>query len=91
MPALHPKVLANNLVSQWKVVKGDLVQIVAGQEAGKQGVVKKVFRDKNRLIVEGINLVKRHMPKTKDAPGSIVTKEAAIHYSNVALVCPETK
>jgi len=85
MPSLHRKALAKNLVQQWKIVKGDLGQIIVGQEAGKQSVVKNVFRTKNRLIVERCNLVKRYMPKNNESPCSVITKEAGIHYSNVCL------
>jgi large subunit ribosomal protein L24 len=90
MPSLHPRTLFNNLIPKWKIVKGDLVQIMTGQEAGKQGVVKKILRKKNRLIVEGCNLVKRHIKKRQDSPGTVITKEASIHYSNVLLVSPTT-
>ena len=91
MPALHPKTLAANLIKKWRIVQGDLVQITTGAEAGKQGVVKKVLRKNNRLIVEGCNLVKRHVKRREDQPGTVITKEAGIHYSNVMLVCPKTK
>jgi large subunit ribosomal protein L24 len=82
--------LAKNLIKHWKILEGDLVQIITGPESGKQGVVKKVLRKKNRLIVEGCNLVKRHIKKRADSPGTVITKEGSIHYSNVMLVCPKT-
>ncbi len=91
MPSLHPKTLAKNLIKHWKILEGDLVQIITGPESGKQGVVKKVLRKKNRLIVEGCNLVKRHIKKRAESPGTVITKEGSIHYSNVMLVCPKTK
>jgi large subunit ribosomal protein L24 len=90
MPNLHPKVLAKNLVKKWRIVKGDLVEVITGRDAGKQGVVKKVYRDKNRMIVDGCMLVKRRIKPQGDQPGYVMTKEATIHYSNVMLVDPKT-
>lgn len=90
MPSLHKKVLERNLVKKWKVYKGDLVQCIKGKDKGKQGLVKKILRDKNRVVVEGMALVKKHVRKTKDNAGSIITKEASIAMANVAVVCPQT-
>ena len=70
-----------------KVKKGDTVQIVSGANRGKTGRVIKVFVDKERLVVEGVNQVKRHMRPTQDYPqGGIIEKEASIHVSNVMLM-----
>jgi large subunit ribosomal protein L24 len=71
--------------------KNDNVVVVTGKDRGKRGRVLKVVPDKNRLIVEGVNLIKRH---TKPNPqrgikGGLVEREAALHASNVQLVCPE--
>eukprot|EP01080_Neovahlkampfia_damariscottae_P004442 gene4442-7817_t len=90
MPALHKKTLAKNLIKNWRILRGDLVQVMTGTDKGKQGVVTGVFRKKNRLVVEGVNLIKKHVKKTAETPGQVITKEAPIHYSNVLLVCPET-
>jgi large subunit ribosomal protein L24 len=90
MPNLHPKVLAKNLVKNWKIVSGDLVQVMVGKDAGKQGIVKKVLRHKNRLIVEGCMLQKKRVRPTGDQKGHIVTQEGSIHYSNVMLIDPKT-
>ena len=57
MPSIHEKILKNNLITKWKILKGDVVQVTAGKDAGKQGTVKKVFRKKNRVLVEGVHLV----------------------------------
>ena len=75
-----------------RIKKGDLVQVVTGNDKGKQGKVLKVFPAKNRVIVEKINLIKRHQRPTQTSPqGGIVEKEAPINASNVMLVCPNTK
>ena len=70
-----------------KIKKGDSVQVISGANSGKTGRVIKVFLDKERLVVEGVNHVKRHMRPTQDNPqGGIVEKEASIHVSNVMLM-----
>ena len=70
-----------------KIVKGDTVQIISGNDNGKTGRVIKVFPSKNRIVVEGLNIVKKHTRPTQDNPqGGIVEKEAAIHTSNVMLI-----
>ena len=75
-----------------RIKKGDLVQVVSGNDKGKQGKVLKVFPGENRVIVEKINLIKRHQRPTQTAPqGGIVEKEAPVNVSNVMLVCPNTK
>ena len=72
-----------------KIKKGDLVSVVSGDEKGKSGRVLHVLPGDNRLIVERVNMVKRHMRPTTDFPqGGIQEKEASIHISNVMLVCP---
>ena len=69
-----------------KIKKGEEVIVIAGDHKGKKGKVLQVLRDKNRVIVEGINLLKKHEKKTHDNPqGSIVEREFPIHYSNVML------
>ena len=70
-----------------KIKKGDTVQIITGNDAGKTGRVIKVFLDKNRVVVEGANMVKKHARPTQDNPqGGIIEKEATIHISNVMMV-----
>ena len=70
-----------------KIKKGDSVQIITGNDAGKTGRVIKVFLDKDRVVVEGVNIVKKHARPTQDNPqGGIIEKEATIHISNVMLV-----
>ncbi|MDY0190637.1 MAG: 50S ribosomal protein L24 [Desulfuromonas sp.] len=75
-------------VKKFHVKKGDLVQVMAGKEKGKQGKVLSVFFTKNRLTVENLNIVKRHTrPSQQNQEGGIVEKEAALSASNVMLVC----
>ena len=70
-----------------KIKKGDTVQIITGNDAGKTGRVIKSFLDKDRVVVEGVNMVKKHARPTQDNPqGGIIEKEATIHISNVMLV-----
>ena len=74
-----------------KIKTGDTVKVIAGDEKGKEGKVLRVDREKNRAIVEGLNLVKKHTkPNAQNPQGGIVEKEAAIHASNVMLQDPET-
>ena len=75
--------IANSLIR-----KNDLVAVTAGREAGKRGRVTAVRRESDRVVVEKVNMVKRHQkPTQKNRQGGIVEKEAAIHLSNVMLVC----
>ena len=70
-----------------KIKKGDILQVITGNDKGKTGRVIKVFLDKERVIVEGINMVKKHARPTQDNPqGGIIEKEASIHISNVMMV-----
>ena len=77
-----------------KIKKGDLVVVIAGKDRGQQGRVLEVLKDSDRLIVEGIQRVTKHVkPGTSrdQQSGGIVHVEAPIHVSNVMLVDPETK
>jgi len=70
-----------------KIKKGDTVQIITGSDAGKSGRVIKVFLNKDRVVVEGVNIVKKHARPTQDNPqGGIMEKEASVHISNIMLV-----
>jgi len=67
-----------------KLKKGVEVVVIAGDHKGSKGKILEVLREKNRVLVEGVNLVKKHERKTQDNPqGSIVEREASIHISNV--------
>ncbi|MBO8129560.1 MAG: 50S ribosomal protein L24 [Peptococcaceae bacterium] len=68
--------------------KGDQVLVITGKDAGKKGKVLEVLPKENRVIVEGVNVVKRHTRPTRNIPqGGIIEKEAPIHKSNVMLLC----
>lgn len=72
------------------VKKGDTVEVIAGRQRGKRGKVLKVAPKHGKVIVEGVNVVKRHSKPTQKLPqGGIVEKEASIYSSRVMLVCPK--
>lgn len=71
-----------------KIKKNDKVKIIAGRDNGKTSKVLRVFPKTNTALVEGVNLVKKHMRQTReDRPGGIVSKESPINLSNLLLVC----
>jgi len=73
---------------KFKLKKDDTVQLIAGKDKGKRGKVVKILRDKDRVVVEGANIVKKAMKrKSQQDRGGIVEVEAAIHVSNVMIVC----
>jgi large subunit ribosomal protein L24 len=69
---------------------GDQVVVIGGAHKGSKGRLKKVLKGEDRVLVEGVNVVKRHTRPTPQRPGGIVNKEAPIHASNVAPVDPQT-
>ncbi len=69
--------------------KGDTVQVTSGRERGKTGKIIQVLFKKNRVVVEKLNMVKRHARPTQKNPQGVLMKEAAVHVSNVLLVCPK--
>jgi large subunit ribosomal protein L24 len=74
-----------------RLKKNDTVRVIAGEDKGKEGKILKVFPDKGRIIVEKVNLIKRHTRPSKSLPqGGIIEKEAPINATNVMLVCPKT-
>ena len=74
-----------------RIKKNDLVQVIAGKDAGKRGKVLKVLRDKNRVVVQGVGFIKRHTRPNpqRNIKGGIAEREAAIHASNVMIVAGE--
>ena len=76
-------------MAKLKIKKGDNVVVIAGRDRGKTGEVVRVMPDEGRLIVQGVNMVKRHTSPRPGQPGGIVEKEASIHVSNVAHVDPK--
>ncbi|MCM5661716.1 50S ribosomal protein L24 [Galbibacter mesophilus] len=74
-----------------KIKSGDTVRVIAGDHKGSEGQVLKVDREKNKAIVEGVNLVSKHeKPSAKNPQGGIVKKEALIHISNLSLLDPKS-
>lgn len=74
-----------------RIKKGDQVVVLTGREKGKSGEVLRVDRERNRVLVQGVNMVKRHERATQTSPGGINSFEAMLHASNVALIDPDTK
>ena len=72
---------------KYHVAKGDTVMVIAGKEKTKTGKVLQVLPKKDSVIVEGLNMVKRHVRARGNEPGGITEKEAALHVSNVQLYC----
>lgn len=75
---------------KYKIRKGDEVIVLTGKDKGKSGEITKIMTKEGRAIVQGINLVKRHTRQTQTQEGGIITKEAPIHVSNLALKDPKT-
>lgn len=71
--------------------KGDKVVVISGKDKGKEGTITHVLRNENRVVVEGINVVKKHVKGNGQTSGSINEVEAPIHASNVMIVDPKTK
>ena len=73
-----------------RIRKGDEVIVLSGRDKGKKGSVLKVLTDEDRVIVQGVHIVKRHQRQSQTEQGGIVEKEASIHVSNVSLLDPES-
>jgi len=72
-----------------KIKKGDKVVVLTGRDAGKSGEVLKVIPKETRAVVRGVNMVKRHQRQTAQQEGGIISKEATIHLSNLAIADPK--
>ena len=72
-----------------KIKKGDHVVVITGKDKGKKGEVLKVMPAENRAIVKGVAMIRRHQKQTATQEGGIISKEAAIHISNLALEDPK--
>ncbi|MDD2671504.1 MAG: 50S ribosomal protein L24 [Syntrophales bacterium] len=70
-----------------KIKKGDMVKVVAGKEKGKTGKVMRVLSERDRVIVERLNFIKKHARPDAKSKGGIIEKEGSIHISNVRLFC----
>lgn len=78
--------------NKFHIKKGDTVYVTAGKEKGKTGKVLSIIKDKNKAVVEKLNIVKRHSKPTQQSPaGGIVEKEAGIHVSNLLIYDTETE
>ena len=75
-----------------KIKSGDIVRVIAGDHKGSEGKIVRVLREKNKAIVEGVNMVSKHTkPSAKNPQGGIVKKEAPIHVSNLSLIDHKSK
>jgi large subunit ribosomal protein L24 len=75
-----------------KIKKGDTVEVIAGKDAGKQGRVLVVDRKRERVVIEGVNMIKRHTRPNpqKNVKGGVVEREASVHVSNVMVISPDS-
>ena len=71
--------------------KGDKVVVIAGKDKGKEGTITKVLRNENKIVIEGVNVVKKHVKPNGQSAGSIVELEAPINASNAMMIDPKTK
>jgi len=78
------------MARKFKIKKGDKVVAITGKDKGKTGEVLRVLRKEDRVLVQGLNMVKRHQRPTQVSPGGIVEKEASVHISNVSLIDPKS-
>ncbi len=78
-------------MKKFKIKTGDEVIVIAGKDKGIKGKVLKIIKSKDRVLVEHVNMIKKHVkPSTENPQGGIEEREAPIHISNVALVDPKT-
>jgi large subunit ribosomal protein L24 len=78
------------MTSKMKIKKGDRVKVIAGRSKGKVGDVLRVLPTESRVVVSGVNMIKRHTKPGRTEQGGIIEREAAIHVSNVALLDPKS-
>ena len=80
------------MVIKFKIKKGDKIRVISGEHKGSEGNVLKILTAKNRAIIEGVNLVKKHAkPDAQNPQGGIIEKEASIHISNLSLITSDGK
>ena len=77
------------MANKMKIRKGDRVTVITGKDTGKTGEILRVIPAERRVIVQGVNMIKRHTRPAAGNPGGIVEKEAPIHASNVSLIDPK--
>jgi large subunit ribosomal protein L24 len=86
MPKLKKKITPVPILLK----KNDLVEVLSGKEAGKTGKILKVIRDKNQVVVEKVNIIKRHSrPSPTTGQGGIIEREAPLHVAKLMLICPK--
>ena len=78
------------MATKFKIKKGDKVIVTTGRDKGKQGEVLRVLRTEARVLVQGVNMMKRHTAPSQTSPGGIVEREAPLHISNVAHIDPKS-
>ncbi|MBM3650742.1 MAG: 50S ribosomal protein L24 [Alphaproteobacteria bacterium] len=78
------------MANKLKIRKGDRVKVIAGRSKGKVGDVLRVLAAEQRVVVSGVNVIKRHTKPSRTETGGIIEREAAIHVSNVALLDPKS-
>ena len=78
------------MARKFKIKKGDRVVVTTGREKGKSGEVLRVLRSEDRVLVQGVNMIKRHTRPSQTNSGGIIEKEAPLHISNVAHIDPKT-
>jgi len=78
------------MANKLKIRKGDRVKVITGRSKGKVGDVLRVLPEENRVVVSGVNVIKRHTKPSRTESGGIIEREAAIHVSNVALLDPKS-
>ena len=79
------------MAQKFRIKKGDMVCVIAGKDKGKSGQVVRMLREANRVLVQGVNMVKKHQKQTMTAEGGVIEKEASLHISNVAHLDPKSK
>ena len=77
-------------MAKFNIKKGDKVVVITGRDKGKSGEVLRVLREEQRVVVQGVQMIKRHTRQSPSEQGGIVEKEAAIHISNVAHIDPKS-
>lgn len=78
------------MAAKMKIKKGDRVKVITGRSKGKVGDVLRVMPEEQRVVVSGVNVIKRHTKPSRTESGGIIEREAAIHVSNVALLDPKS-
>jgi large subunit ribosomal protein L24 len=84
------------LFNDWKIIRGDTVEVISGKDKGKRGTIKEVKRKFNKVVVTGVNIVRliqkiKHIKQPQTLDSGRIQKEFPIHVSNVMLIDPETK